>query len=182
MFRRLSTRLTVLYAGMFALALGVVALSVYSAVAVNAQRAVRGELQANATVFDRLWDLRASQLRDGAVILARDFGFREAVATHDRATIASALENLKVRLGIDFAFIMGVDGDVVGADPKRLGAAAENIRKALDSGEAQLGDQAGAGGVFVLGDTPYQAVSAPILSPSLVGWAGRCRGRAWPGG
>ncbi len=170
MFRRLSTRLTVLYAGLFAVALGMVALAVYTAVAANAARAVRGELQANATVFDRLWDVRSGQLRDGAVILARDFGFREAVATHDKATIGSALENLKVRLGIDFAFIVGVDGEVAGADPKLLGSAGEAVRKALDNGEAQLGDQAGAGGVFVLGDTPYQAVSAPILSPSLVGW------------
>jgi diguanylate cyclase (GGDEF)-like protein len=163
MFRRLSTRLTVLYAGLFALALGVVALAVYTAVAANASRAVRGELQANATVFDRLWEMRAGQLRDGAVILAHDFGFREAVATHDRATIASALENLKVRLGIDFAFIIGVDGDVVGVDQARLGGSAESIRRALDGG-------ADDGGVFVLGDTAHQAVSAPILSPSLVGW------------
>lgn len=166
MFRRLSTRLTVLYAGMFALALGLVALAVYTAVSANAARAVRGELQANATVFDRLWDARASQLRDGAMILARDFGFREAVATHDKATIGSALENLKIRLGIDFAFIVGVDGDVVGVNSKVLGPTGEAVRKALDNGDAQ----AGAGGVFVLGDTPYQAVSAPILSPSLVGW------------
>jgi EAL domain-containing protein (putative c-di-GMP-specific phosphodiesterase class I)/GGDEF domain-containing protein len=155
----------VLYAGLFAVALGLVALAVYTAVAANAAKQVRGELQANATVFDRLWEMRADQLRDGAVILARDFGFREAVATHDVPTIESALDNLKVRLGIDFAIIVGVDGDLAGVDPKTLGPSAESIRHALDNSENQ-----DAGGVFVLGNTAYQAVSAPVLTPQLVGW------------
>ncbi len=66
MFGRLRTRLTVLYAALFAIGLGLVALVVYGAIATNAARVVKGELQANATVFDRLWAARSKQLEDGA--------------------------------------------------------------------------------------------------------------------
>ena len=94
MFTRLSTKLTVLYAGLFGLALFAVAFSVYVATSDNAARSVRRELQANGAVFDRVWTMREQQLRDSAGILARDFGFRDAVASMDGPTIDSALDNL----------------------------------------------------------------------------------------
>ena len=161
MFERLQTKLTVLYAGLFALALSVVAVTVYVAIASNAQRAVREELAATGTVFDRVWALRTQRLQDGAQLLSRDFGFRAAVATHDRATIESAVTNLRQRLGLDLAFTVGVDGEVVGLDPKRLDL--ETLWNALDAED-------GAQGVFLIDDQPYQLISAPVLSPTLTGW------------
>jgi signal transduction histidine kinase len=163
MFRRLSTKLAVLYAGLFGAILLVVSLAVYSAIAHNAERMVRDELQASGTVFDRTWALRSQELQDSAGLLSRDFGFRAAVATGDAATARSALQNLRARLGIDLAFIVGVDGRVTTADGRSIGRAGGQIYRALEGG----GDVSG---VFVLDDTPYQAVSAPILSPTLAGW------------
>jgi EAL domain-containing protein (putative c-di-GMP-specific phosphodiesterase class I)/GGDEF domain-containing protein len=161
MFKRLQTKLTVLYAGLFALALSVVAVTVYVAIASNAQRAVREELAASGTVFDRVWALRTQRLHDGAELLSRDFGFRAAVATHDRPTVESAVANLRQRLGLDLAFTVGVDGDVVGMDPARLNL--EKLWSALDAED-------GAQGVFAIDGKPYQLISAPILSPTLTGW------------
>jgi len=161
MFKRLQTKLTVLYAGLFALALSVVAVTVYVAIASNAQRAVREELAASGTVFDRVWALRTQRLHDGAELLSRDFGFRAAVATHDRPTVESAVANLRQRLGLDLAFTVGVDGEVVGLDPARLNL--EKLWSALDAED-------GAQGVFAIDGKPYQLISAPILSPTLTGW------------
>lgn len=161
MFTRLSTKLTVLYAGLFALALSVVAVTVYVAIASNAQRAVREELAASGTVFDRVWALRTQRLHDGAELLSRDFGFRAAVATHDRPTVESAVANLRQRLGLDLAFTVGVDGEVVGLNPARLNL--EKLWAALDAED-------GAQGVFTIDGKPYQLISAPILSPTLTGW------------
>ena len=67
---------------------------------------VQRELAASGTVFDRLWSQRAAQLGGAAGLLARDFGFRAAVATGDKATIASALDNLKRRMGVPTAFVV----------------------------------------------------------------------------
>jgi EAL domain-containing protein (putative c-di-GMP-specific phosphodiesterase class I)/GGDEF domain-containing protein len=166
LFDRLQTRLTVLYAGLFAAALLVISLAVFGAVSSSAGRAVRAELTAGGTVFDRLWALRSRQLVDGAGLLARDFGFRAAFATGDERTISSALINLKNRLGVDLAYVVDIDGRVVavgGAPGKDQAAAGRQIADALVSGERT-------GGIITIDGAPYQAVSTPILSPALVGW------------
>ncbi|MEJ2818154.1 EAL domain-containing protein [Caulobacter sp. CCG-8] len=161
MFRRLQTKLTVLYAGLFALALSLVAVSVYLTIANNAQQQVRRELTATGTVFDSVWALRTQRLRDGADLLARDFGFRAAVATRDAPTVESAVTNLRQRMGLDLAFLVGVDGDVVGVDPAKVDI--DKLWSALDHEER-------AQGVFIVDGAPYQLISAPVMSPNLTGW------------
>ena len=161
--KHLRTKLTVLYAGLFGVILILISAAVYSAVSGAAQRQVRSELTASGTVFDRVWSMRSEQLRQGAAILSRDFGFREAVATKDRATIVSAMENLRGRFGIDLAFIVGVDGQIAAADPSRLSPHAEELMQALYNSDAPAG-------VYVLDGTPYQMIATPILSPDLTGW------------
>ncbi len=161
MFKRLQTKLTVLYAGLFALALSLVAVSVYLTIAGNAQQQVRKELAATGTVFDSVWALRTQRLHDGADLLSRDFGFRAAVATRDAPTVQSAVTNLRQRMGLELAFMVGVDGDVVGVDPAKVDI--EKLWSALDHED-------GAQGVFIVDGAPYQLISAPVMSPTLTGW------------
>jgi len=163
MFRRLRTKLTVLYAGLFGAALIVISLVVYASIAANARAVVRDELMSSGTVFDRVWTLRANQLQGGASLLSRDFGFREAVASRDEATIRSALENLRLRFGIDLAFIIGVDGRVTGVDPGQLKGADARLMQAVEQEDNPSG-------VLMIGGVPHQVIAAPILSPTLVGW------------
>ncbi len=163
MFNRLRTKLTVLYAGLFGLTLIFISLTVYAAISSNATRMVRSELEASGGVFERIWALKEEQLRDGARLLSRDFGFRAAVATNDGATILSALDNLKARFGLDIAFIVGVDGKLTGVSKATLGSAAGDMVKSLNDSEEPSG-------VLLIGGTPYHTVTAPILSPTLVGW------------
>ncbi|MDP3747332.1 MAG: EAL domain-containing protein [Phenylobacterium sp.] len=162
-FRRLRTKLTVLYAGLFGVALLLVSGAIYSAISGAAQRQVRDELTASGAVFDRIWSLRTEQLRQGVALLSRDFGFREAVATGDGATIVSAMENLRQRLQLDLAFIVGVDGTITAADPKGLNRSADALVEAMYEQESPSG-------IFVLDGMPYQMIAAPILSPDLIGW------------
>ncbi len=162
MFGRIRTRLTVLYAGLFALALSLVAGTLYAVIAATAERQVRGELVASSTVFDRLWEMRSRELRNAAALLSRDFGFRAAVATGDPGTAMSALDNLKARLGLRIAFIVNMDGSVAGLADPRLDADARALWTALDSGQT--------GGVTRLSGIPHHVVAAPIMAPSLVGW------------
>lgn len=161
MFNRLSTRLTVLYAALFGAVLLVVSLAVFLAISNAAERQVRGELAATGTVFDRVWSMRSERLREGASLLSRDFGFREAAATRDALTIDSALENLRHRMGIDLAFMVDAGGQVIGA------RFAEADRAELARAFEVSDDPSG---IFMLGGEPYQLVSAPVLSPELIGW------------
>jgi EAL domain-containing protein (putative c-di-GMP-specific phosphodiesterase class I)/GGDEF domain-containing protein len=162
-FSRLRTRLAVLYAGLFGLILTLVAVAVFLATSASAQRQVRAELEASGTVFDRIWSLRSDQMRQGASLLARDFGFRAAVATEDTATVVSAMENLRSRLELDEAFILTADGRLLGDESGALSDRAEALLDALYTDE-------NAAGVLVVGDQPYQMVAAPILAPDLRGW------------
>ncbi|HEX3363654.1 ATP-binding protein [Phenylobacterium sp.] len=162
-FGRLRTRLTVLYAGLFIVTLTLILAVMYVAASRNAQRTVGAELGATGTVFDRNWVMRTNSLESGARLLAKDFGFRGAVATHDRATVQSALGNLNARLGSDAAFLVGRDGLVTaagGATPLTLDADVVSAIMQRDR----------ASGVFTSAGTPYEAVAVPILAPQLAGW------------
>jgi diguanylate cyclase (GGDEF)-like protein len=162
MFAHIHTRLAVLYAGLFAAALGLVAIALYVVVSTTAERQVRSELVASSTVFDRLLELRTRELGDAAGLLSRDFGFRAAVATGDPSTAQSALDNLKARLGLRTAFIVATDGGVTGLGDPRLRADAAALWPALDGGRTS--------GIVRLGEVPHLAVAAPIMTPTLAGW------------
>ena len=161
-FAKLRTRLAVLYAGLFAAAMLGMSLALLSVAEHSATDQVRRELAASGTVFDRLWDQRAAQLGGAAGLLARDFGFRAAVATGDKATIASALDNLKARMGVPVAFVVGVDGKVTGLDRSPLAEQAAGLWNALDSGQMS--------GVVQLGGSARHVIAAPIMTPQLTGW------------
>ena len=107
-------------AALFGAAMILVSLAVYGAISANAERTVRDELTATGAVFDQVWDLRSGRLQDGAGLLARDFGFRSAVASRDQGTIVSALDNLKARLNVDIAFMVDIDGVPTGGDAALL--------------------------------------------------------------
>ncbi len=160
--RHLRTRLALLFGGLFAAAMLCISVALWSVVESNATTSVRAELTASGTVFDRIWSQRTAQLRDAAGLLARDFGFRAAVATGDRQTAVSALTNLKDRLGVSTAFIVGMDGSVEGVDATDLRADAEKLWIPLDAGQSE--------GVVTLGKAARQFVAAPVMAPELTGW------------
>jgi signal transduction histidine kinase/AmiR/NasT family two-component response regulator len=161
MFRHLRTKLAVLYGGLFAASLLLISLFVLAAVADDAQRSVRRELETSGLVFERVWAQRAAQFENDGVLLSRDFGFQSAVATHDDPTIRSALANLQARLGIDGALMIGADGRVVASD----GAAALDAKTI-----AALEGEDATSGVILLGGAPYEVVSAPVGGSGVQGW------------
>jgi diguanylate cyclase (GGDEF)-like protein len=119
----LRTRLTIRYATLFTLVMIVVATMAQVMIWHHARTSVRAAMTASGQVYDRLWALKAQSLTDSANVLARDFGFRTAVASGDEPTIASALVNLGRRVGVPNAFVALSDGHVVGngaADLKRV--------------------------------------------------------------
>ncbi|HWA00005.1 MAG TPA: EAL domain-containing protein [Caulobacterales bacterium] len=167
MFRRLRLKLTVLYAGLFFATLSLIGFSASAIIANNAQRMVRDELQATGTVFDRLWQLRSEHLQEGASISASDYGFRQAIASNDEPTIASALANLKRRLDADLVFLVTPQGAIISGEAAASAAAPPRLRLALGS---QFDSDGAPTGVLMFAGAPHQAVVAPVLAPDLLGW------------
>ena len=100
MFHRLQHKLTIIYSALFAAVFIVLAAAISWGVTERASETVREDMDATVAVFHRIWSLQESQLAESAGLLARDFGFRSAVATGDTPTVQSALDNLKGRLDV----------------------------------------------------------------------------------
>lgn len=161
-FRSLSTRLTVQFALLFAAAMLAVSAALSTVIAGAASREVEGQLQSSGAVYDRLWHARAVELQNAAQLLARDFGFRAAVATGDQPTMQSALGNAATRLRVESAFIVTADGQVTAIDPSIPHNEMASLWEPLDTGRLT--------GVSVLAGRPRQLVAAPIMAPTLIGW------------
>jgi signal transduction histidine kinase/AmiR/NasT family two-component response regulator len=160
---RLRTKLTVLYVALFVATLCLIGTSVYVVTRQNVEHTVREQLRESGAVFANLSEARNRRLQDEAEVLARDFGFRAAYATGDRATVLSALDNLSSRLQDGVAFTIGLDGHVLASDPR----VAASVPSALI--QAVQGDKP-VSGLTVIGGAVVQIVAAPVLTPAPAGW------------
>ena len=161
-FRSLRSRITVLYSATFGAALLFISIAMHFVISHNAEQQVREDLQASSKVIDSVWSMRFQQLRDAATPLAQDFGFREAVATDDDATMRSALQNMAARLNSPSAFIVKYDGRVVGLSAKQDAANSADLWSSLDEGWQS--------GALRYNGASYLGVAAEINAPSLIGW------------
>jgi len=104
-------------AGVLILLLLIVVGAVFVAVRAATQDAVRKQAQAQldvgTRVFEGLLEMRGKRLRDAVQLLSTDFGFRDAVASADSATIRSVLLNHGARINADDMFLLGMDGTVL---------------------------------------------------------------------
>jgi diguanylate cyclase (GGDEF)-like protein len=69
------------------------------------------------TFFDEKLRFQTEQVMSGTVVLVEDFGFKDAVASGDIATIQSALENHGARIGAEFANLRLQDGRLITSNP-----------------------------------------------------------------
>lgn len=160
-FGTLRLRIAVLYAALFAAVLAIIMVIVGQGIARFGETSATRDLAANARVFDELLDLRARQMRGSADVLSRDFGFREAVATGDSATIASALDSLKDRSHSSAAFAIGYNGTMLGASDKAQ-LDVQSLWSGLDSGTEK--------GVIEMDGQMALAAASPIQAPDIIGW------------
>jgi diguanylate cyclase (GGDEF)-like protein len=160
-FGTLSTRIALLYASLFAVVLGVVVSLAAAGLSRFGEESAARDLAANARVFDEILVGRARQMGDQAEVLARDFGFRQAVATGDVPTIASALTSLEGRARSDMAFVLTLEGEVLAADARGV-PAPESLWQHLDAGDKR--------GIILLEKGLALAAAAPIEAPDLIGW------------
>ncbi|HEY4999682.1 MAG TPA: adenylate/guanylate cyclase domain-containing protein [Usitatibacter sp.] len=133
----------------------------------TAQGTMRDELRVGARVFTRLLEQNSRQLADATSVLTYDFGFREAIATRDRATILSTLRNHAARIKANGMAVIGLDGRVV-ADTIQEGMAGKPypfpdlVARAADLGRTS--------GVRVVDGKAYQIIVVPVLAPLPIAW------------
>jgi HAMP domain-containing protein len=128
---------------------------------------IEGDLQVGQRVWEQFHAARGGQLLDSVTLLAADFGFKEAVASADRLTMASALANHSNRLGADLALLLAPDGAFL-ADRSR--APLEPHIRRFDALLAAAQRDGNAAGVIALHDRAFHVAVVPMLAPTQIAW------------
>jgi len=166
-FRRFRNRVIVVFTGLFVLVLAAVLLAVDRASTRHAHGQIAESLNIGSRVFTRLFDERAERLIESVRILAGDFALRGAVATRDRDTIRSALENHGARVGADIALLVSLDNRLL-VDTRRPRAAPTPFPfPRLTEIAAQHGE---ATSIVFFGNRAFQLVVVPVLAPEPIAW------------
>lgn len=140
--------------------------SLYFAVQAATSAAVKqqavAQLGVGARVFERLLDTRGGQLRDALQVLSADFGFKDAVASDDSATIRSVLANHGARINASEVLLLGLDGNVLVSSVEGFAAGSpfrysQPLMQARQRGQAYL--------IVALDGEAHLLVEAPVLAP-----------------
>ena len=163
--QRLQTRIIVFFVALLALVQVAAFVFVNAANSKNARNKVEEELNVGQRVFARLLDQNADKLKLSARVLAADFAFREAIATHDDGTIASALSNHGARIGADAMLFVDLDGKVVSDT-----LSPQSQSRAFEYPALLTGNRDASASMQVLDGRAFQLVAVPVLAPLPIGW------------
>ncbi len=151
--------------------LGFIQIGVFSLVNSATTRAARTKIDDELTVGERVFaselNQNADRLAQAATVLASDFAFREAIATGDRATMDSALENHGARVKAAVVLFVNLQGVVVDDTLRRSAQARrfefpELIERAKNAGRATA--------IELLDEQVLQLVAVPVQAPLTIGW------------
>lgn len=159
--RSLGSRIALLYVVLLTVTVAATLLAAGSGINTFAYETAERELAANSRVFDQIIASRQRQMADAGEVVARDFGFREALATGDAPTLVSALQSLRDRAKVSEVAIIQLDGSVISS------STATTLR-----GTAMLSrlENGADHGVIRLGQAQALGAAVPIEMPDLAGW------------
>lgn len=150
----------------------------FGAAANTLKRHAQLEVDIAQRVFEQQLRDNVAQLAQRAEVLASDFGFRSAIATRERETVASVLINHGERVGADMMFALAPSGDVF-VSSHDLPDSADMVRQtsvartqSAPPASNLIRRQESREQMMVVEDKLYQVVTLPIMAPDLVGWVG----------
>jgi adenylate cyclase len=179
-FRRFGSRLLLLIAGLLALAQCANYFLVVWANRNNAVERIHSDLDKGALLFTHRVDARLDDLTSRAALMSGDYAIRQLFLEDrtDPATVSSALETYRVRMGVPFMTLLSPDGSRLGDTGGGLPASAlkpfdDLIARAVQAddprahGYARLPPEGSGGKLYALLVVP---VYAP--RPEIVAWIG----------
>jgi diguanylate cyclase (GGDEF)-like protein len=164
--RRLQSRIILFFVALLALVQIAAFVFVNAANSSNARAKLEQELDVGQRVFARQLEQNAEKLKLSARVLAADFAFREAIATHDTGTIESVLSNHGARIGADTMVFVDLDGTVL-SDTLRPQSESRPFEYPALIAMHRSGASAS---MEVLDGRAFQLVGVPVLAPVPIGW------------
>ena len=123
------------------------------------------QLVAGVHIAQQLLEYRERQLANAVAVLTADYGLREAVASGDRPTVASALANHAARIGADLTVAVDQDGQVIARGDDR-GTVDPALLAALNPANDHNQDKAR---FIVAPSGAWQVFVSPVLAPDEIG-------------
>ncbi|MEZ5955869.1 MAG: GGDEF domain-containing protein [Hyphomonadaceae bacterium] len=154
MFRQLRLKLTVLYAGLFGLALLAIGVSACLVVERNAADQAQRELRETGEIFGRYWNTRLAQLNAASWHYAEEHDLASAVLARTDGAITARLAEIERRTSTDLAIVVTPEGLVISENGARS-SVPPMLQIALQRGRVEPG-------ILTLGDDLYQAVAVPL--------------------
>ncbi|QJR82479.1 EAL domain-containing protein [Alteromonas pelagimontana] len=144
-------------------------LNVWTATSRMVNNQVERELNVAQSVFTKVVEGREQQLINSATVLTADFSFKQAVATGDIPTIASAWTNQRSRIHADLMVLLDLQGNVINSQPQQF---LSGMRFPLPDLLQQVSKQGGANEFIVVDGQLYQMILLPVGAPTPVAIAG----------
>jgi diguanylate cyclase (GGDEF)-like protein len=160
-FRRsLKRRLVGLFLALLLIVQLIGFVSTRQSIQANARQGLEAELTRAEKVLERQLAQNTRSLSDGVRLLARDFGFMQAVLTGDEATLSDALSNQAARINACVAFLLSAQGA-----PLAQGPGQERHAGAISRWLATAPSQTDAPRLKLLDDLPVQLVASRLKPP-----------------
>lgn len=146
--------------------LGLVSLAVLAAVwhstTTHARQQLSQSLQLGEQVLRQALANRQTQLVNSVEVLTADFGFKQAVATADSATILSVLQNHGSRISADLMTLLSLDGKVIAST---LSIDSSEQQSALDELLNRSVQDGAVATIIALDDALFQIILMPVRAP-----------------
>ena len=140
----------------------------------DARRGLNEELLTTGEVFDGLIAERAARLETNSILLASDFALKRVIAMHfdpaefDAATLASAAQSYRQRVGAELLGITDETGVLLTGSPEALRGGRSYAELPTARGIARHRDSATA--IAELDGVLYQLVAVPVLAPDVIAY------------
>ena len=172
-FRSFQTRVVVAFLALITLVQVGSLIAVNTAITRSARSHVKEELATAARVFTQVIDARNRRLIEAARILSEDFAFKQVLALSDRATLMSAMDNHRSRIGADLMMLLSLENTLI-ADTSHHEARGGDFAATLGLPKlVEAARQSGEAATFaVIDDRLYQLVVVPLRAPALMAWVG----------
>ena len=172
-FRSFQTRVVVAFLALITLVQVGSLIAVNTAITRSARSHVKDELATAARVFTQVIDARNRRLIEAARILSEDFAVKQVLAVSDRATLMSAMDNHRSRIGADLMMLVSLENTLI-ADTSHNEARGSDFAATLGLTKlVEAARQSGEAATFtVIDDRLYQLVVVPLRAPALMGWIG----------
>lgn len=170
MFKRIQVKLILLYSALFILVQASTYLALFQIATPQIENQIKQQLSYSRSLVLESIESNTNKLAEGTRLLATDFGFRSAVATSDKATILSALQNLTNRIGSDHAMLISLENEII-ADTKYP----SSVKTQYFKNEAlieQADEYDVAADFMVVDGELLEFVIVPVLAPIPIAWIG----------